>query len=136
MTRLSWLSRAAATVLLVLESVAVVLYFGIAVPLLYNGIGFEDEVAPRSKVVPHLLALGGYTMAGINGLAVRELWRLRPGDGRVLVVAMAGVQVLLLGYAALSGNYLFAIFAAPVLLLLGAMAVSEYRSDARRAATG
>ncbi|MFD4657209.1 hypothetical protein ACFWP2_16460 [Kitasatospora sp. NPDC058444] len=132
MTRLSWLSRAAATVLLSLETVAVVFYFCMVVPLFYNGIGFEDEVAPRSKVVPHLMALGGFTMAGINGFAVRELWRPLPDGGRGLALATAGVQVVLLGYAALSGDYLFAVFAVAVLLMLGAVAASGHRSGAQR----
>ncbi|MFI2609497.1 hypothetical protein [Kitasatospora sp. NPDC018619] len=125
MTRLSWLSRATASLLLCLEAVAVLLYFCIAVPLFSSGIGLEDEVAPRSKVLPHLMALGGLVMVGTNAFGVRELWR--PLPGRPVVAATAGVQVLLLAYGTVSGDYLFSVFAAAVALPLLAAAVPGWR---------
>ncbi|MFE7587992.1 hypothetical protein ACFU6K_01230 [Kitasatospora sp. NPDC057512] len=133
MTALSWLSRAATTVLLTLETVAVVLYFCIAIPLFYNGIGFEDEVAPKPKAVPYVMAAAGFAMAGINAWAVRGVWRPRPG-GRLLA-ATAGVQVLLLAFTTLSGEYLFGIFAAAALPALGSVAALAHWSGRRRAGT-
>ncbi|WP_416874700.1 hypothetical protein [Kitasatospora sp. SC0581] len=131
MTALSWLSRAATTVLLILETVAVVMFFCIAVPLFYNGIGFEDEVAPKPQWVPYVMGAAGFAMAGINALAVRGVWRPRPGWR--LLAATAGVQVLLLAFTALSGEYLFGIFAAAALPALGSVAAFAHWSGLRRA---
>ncbi|MBD0670768.1 hypothetical protein [Streptomyces sp. CBMA156] len=131
MSRLTWLSQAAATVLLTLETVAVVLFFCIAVPLFYNGVGFEDELAPRPKAVPYVFASAGLVMAGLNGWAIRAVWRLPADRGRRVLVLAAGAQAALLGHAALSGEHLFTVFALSVLLTLGTAAWSSCQGEAR-----
>ncbi|MFE4515157.1 hypothetical protein ACFRMQ_13335 [Kitasatospora sp. NPDC056783] len=125
MTRFSTAALLGATALILLETIAIVLFFCIAMPLLAGGIAFEDEVAPTPRYVPYGFLFTGIFMVGVNGWAALGLWAMRrPCEaprGSSALVGAGVVQVMLLGYGLLSGEYLFTLFAAAVLALLAVL---------------
>ncbi|MFD4656567.1 hypothetical protein ACFWP2_13160 [Kitasatospora sp. NPDC058444] len=127
MTRLSTVALLGAMALMLLETIAMVLFFCIAVPMFAGGIAFEDEVAPTPRYLPYGSLLVGMVMAGVNGWAARGLWAMQsssPGKasrGAAALVGAGSVQVVLLGYGLLSGEYLFTLFAVAVLAALAAL---------------
>ncbi|MFJ6383791.1 hypothetical protein ACIQI7_27770 [Kitasatospora sp. NPDC092039] len=125
MTRSSTAALLGVTALMLLETVAIVLFFCIAVPLLAGGIAFEDEMAPTPRFLPYGSLATGIVMAGVNGWAVRGLWAMqypgRASRGSAALMAAGSVHVVLLGYGLLSGEHLFTLFAAAVLALLAVL---------------
>lgn len=125
MTRSSTAALLGAMVLMLLETIAIVLFFCIAMPLFAGGIAFEDEVAPVPRFLPQGFLLAGIVMVGVNGWAAPGLWAMRSPQkasrGSSALVGAASVQVMLLGYGLLSGNYLFTLFAVAVLALLAVL---------------
>ncbi|MBP0455135.1 hypothetical protein J5Y04_37315 [Kitasatospora sp. RG8] len=125
MTRSSTAALLGAMALILLETIAIALFFCIAMPLLAGGIAFEDEMAPTPRLLPYGFLSVGIVMIGINGWAARGLWAMqspsRRSRGSSALVGAGSVQVVLLGYGLLSGEHLFTLFAATVLALLSVL---------------
>ncbi|MFG2909331.1 hypothetical protein ACGF13_30225 [Kitasatospora sp. NPDC048286] len=125
MTRFTTAALLGAMALMLLETIAIVLFFCIAMPLFVGGIAFEDEVAPVPRFLPQGFLLAGLVMVGVNGWAALGLWAMgspqKASRGSSALVGAGSVQVMLLGYGLLSGNYLFTLFALAVLVLLAAL---------------
>ncbi|WP_406094952.1 hypothetical protein [Kitasatospora purpeofusca] len=125
MTRSSTAALLGAMALILLETIAIVLFFCIAMPLLAGGIAFEDEMAPTPRYVPYGFLFAGIVLAGVNGWAARGLWAMQSprgaSRGSSALVGAGAVQIMLLGFGLLSGEYLFTLFAAAVLALLAVL---------------
>ncbi|MFJ4094581.1 hypothetical protein ACIPYS_23605 [Kitasatospora sp. NPDC089913] len=111
--------------LILLETIAIVLFFCIAMPLLAGGIALEDETAPTPAYVPYVFLVAGIVMVGVNGWAARGLWAMqsphKASRASSALVGAGAAHVVLLGYGLLSGEHLFTLFAAAVLALLAVL---------------
>ncbi|GAA1385425.1 hypothetical protein GCM10009639_08000 [Kitasatospora putterlickiae] len=125
MTRSSTAALLGATALILIETIAIVLFFCIAMPLFAGGIAFEDEMEPTPRYVPYGFLSAGIVMVGLNGWAVRGLWAMgsprKTSRASSALVGAGTVQVMLLGFGLLSGDHLFTLFAAAVLALLAVL---------------
>nr|WP_159425063.1 hypothetical protein [Streptomyces sp. TLI_053] len=111
--------------LILLETIAIVLFFCIAMPLLAGGIAFEDETAAAPAYVPYVFLVAGIVMVGVNGWAARGLWAMqsphKASRASSALVGAGAAHVMLLGCGLLSGEHLFTLFAAAVLALLAVL---------------
>ncbi|KOV34082.1 hypothetical protein ADK60_11860 [Streptomyces sp. XY431] len=125
MTRSSTAALLAVMALILFETIAIVLFFCIAMPLFAGGIAFEDETAPTPAYAPYGFLFAGMVMVGVSGWAARSLWAMQSprtaSRGSSALVGAGAVQVMLLGFGLLSGEYLFTLFAAAVLALLAVL---------------
>ncbi|MFJ6622236.1 hypothetical protein ACIQOW_32230 [Kitasatospora sp. NPDC091335] len=125
MTRSSTAALLGAMALMLLETIAIVLFFCIAMPLFAGGIAFEDERAPVPSYLPYGFLVAGIVMSGVNGWAARGLWAMqspqRASRGVPALVGAGAVQVVLIGFGLLLGAHLFTLFALAVLALLAVL---------------